>query len=184
MARILQTLVGELSDEVESADGGATQLEIEIVAALRYQGQSDTIEIPSPTLDDPDALGAAFRARHQDLYGFSTDESWELSALRVAVSGPDAAFETARAAEPSASSKTPSKPIQRLCTFEGEGESGSESGDAVLTPCLKRETLVPGDWVLGPAIIEDSWSTVIVPPGDRYRVDPLGHIHIQVRIPE
>ena len=53
------------------------------VAAIRYSGQSYAVEVREPALDDPDALGAQFRARHEALYGFSTDEPWELQSPRI-----------------------------------------------------------------------------------------------------
>jgi N-methylhydantoinase A/oxoprolinase/acetone carboxylase beta subunit len=34
--------------------------------------------------------------------------------------------------------------------------------------------------VNGPAIIEDAWSTVVLPPGATLKVDGCGHLHIDV----
>jgi N-methylhydantoinase A len=37
-----------------------------------------------------------------------------------------------------------------------------------------------GQRIVGPAIIEDEWSTVVLPPGATLLVDELGHLHIEV----
>jgi len=160
-------LVEELSAELRSAEGAeAAELSVEVIASLRYRGQSDALEIADPALDDVEALGTAFRARHDALYGFSTDEPWELAALRVAVSGPEQA------------SVTPT--VERRSAEEGRRRCVFEEGGAMDVVCLSRDALAPGDWRQGPAIIEDAWSTIVVPPRERFRVDGFGHIHIEV----
>ena len=58
---------------------------IEEVAAIRYGGQSDSIEVRNPALSDPDLLGRQFRDQHKHLYGFTTEEDWELESLRIRV---------------------------------------------------------------------------------------------------
>lgn len=161
-------LISDLTAELRSAEegGAAGDLLVEVVGSLRYRGQSDSIEIAGPTLDDVATLGRAFRARHEALYGFSTDEPWELAALRVAVSGPE---------QPPVTPDVETRPAEegvRRCVFEEVG--------AVEVPCLDRSALAPGDWRSGPAIVEDDWSTIVVPPRDRFRVDGFGHIHIEV----
>lgn len=160
-------IIDELAAELRSAEGAAgTELTVEVVASLRYRGQSDAIELAEPDLDDPETLGAVFRTRHDALYGFSTDEPWELAALRVAVSGPEQA------------SVTPA--VETVAAEEGTRRCVFEEGGATDVVCLNRAALAPGAWRPGPAIIEDAWSTIVVPPGDRFRVDGFGHIHIEV----
>lgn len=168
---LCDAMVAELTADLRAAEGedaSAGDLTVEVVASLRYRGQSDAIEIAAPMLDDPGALGDAFRARHQELYGFSTEEPWELAALRVAVIGPDQP-----ALVPGSISGAGDEVVgMRRCVFEGS--------PAIDVPCLARDRLAPGPWRAGPSIIEDAWSTTIVPPGDRFRVDRHGHIHIEV----
>ena len=164
---VRDALIDELSGELRSAEGSEdAELSVEVIASLRYRGQSDSLEISDPALDDAEALGAAFRTRHDALYGFSTEEPWELAALRVAVSGPE---------QPSV---TPT--VERRAAEEGRRRCVFEEGGAMDVVCLSRDALAPGDWRQGPAIIEDDWSTIVVPPRDRFRVDGYGHIHIEV----
>ena len=54
----------------------------------------------------------------------------------------------------------------RLCVFDAPG--------AVKTAIVPRETL--SGVTFGPAIIEDAWSTVVVPPGWQVRPDDLGNL--------
>ncbi len=161
-------LIAELTAELRSEDAEATDgaLSVEVVASLRYRGQSDAIEIVAPDLDDAAALGRAFRTRHEALYGFCTDEPWDLTALRVTVSGPEPAT-----VAPQVETR-PAGDRHRRCLFE--------EGGAVDVPCLARDALAAGDWRPGPAVIEDEWSTIVVPPSDRFRVDGIGHLHIEV----
>ena len=96
-----------------------------------------------------------------------------MTALRVAVATPERpkppAFE---AASPPRTAPSPDR--TRRCVFENTG--------AVDTPCLARDGLRQDDWKAGPAIIEDQWSTIVVPPGDRFRVDGRGNVLIDVAV--
>jgi len=58
------------------------------------------------------------------------------------------------------------------CWFDPQG--------ARETPRYSRETLCQGDELHGPAIIEDAWSTVVLPPAASLTVDAFGHLHIDV----
>jgi N-methylhydantoinase A len=137
------------------------------VAALRYSGQSYAIEIQDPAFHDPDALGRQFTERHEALYGFATEEPWELVALRVSLSAPRAGRPEQRAAE---SSEPPGPTHETPCWFDGT--------EPVATPRYYRETLGAGAALAGPAIVEDDWSTVVLPPGATLEVDGSGHLHI------
>jgi N-methylhydantoinase A len=139
------------------------------VALIRYAGQSDTVEVPFTPPLDPATLGAEFKALHQRLYGFATDEPWELDTLRLTLSAPPAKNGiTAPMAAEETVSTTPFATAD--CWFDKAGPRP--------TPHHARGAL-PADWSLpGPAIIEDQWSTIVVPPGATARADRAGHIHI------
>jgi N-methylhydantoinase A len=63
-------------------------------------------------------------------------------------------------------------PAVRRCHFE-------ESG-VVDTPCYGPAALAPGMEIAGPAILEEPITTVVVPPGCRATVSPLGSFVIDV----
>ena len=169
-ARVDQTrreLRATLAGPLEAAGHGNGELAVEQVAMVRYSGQSYAIEIADAALDDPAALGRAFMERHRTLYGFATEEPWELEAIRVRVSAP----RNGAVLSPAAKTNEPPLPTKTLpCTFE--------SGEAVMTPRYDRAAL-GADWPLeGPAIVDDAWSTVVVPPGATLSADDAGHLHI------
>ena len=47
------------------------------------------------------------------------------------------------------------------------------------TPRFDRDRLPPGVQIAGPAIVEDAWSTIIVPPGYVLHADTMGHLWIK-----
>ena len=47
------------------------------------------------------------------------------------------------------------------------------------TPRFDRDRLPSGARIAGPAVVEDAWSTIIVPPGYVLRADTMGHLWIK-----
>ena len=156
-----------LAAPLAAAGHAGGDLTVEEVASIRYRGQSYAIEIANPAFDDPARLGCAFMDRHRTLYGFATEEPWELESIRVRVSAP----RNGEVLTPAAKTNEPPSPTKTLpCTFE--------TGEAVMTPRYDRAAL-GADWPLeGPVIVDDAWSTVVVPPGATLSADDAGHLHI------
>jgi N-methylhydantoinase A len=164
--RIREALIGRLAAPFEAA--GRSSPEVSEVALVRYSGQSYAVEVFDPDLGDPERLGAAFQARHQALYGFATDEPWELMALRLSLSAPrDNRLNGAAAGERSKEGPVRETP----CWFDTE--------EPVATPRFERDALGENQRISGPAIVEDDWSTVVLPPGAALAVDGAGHLHIE-----
>lgn len=146
------------------------QIQVDRVALIRYAGQSDSLEVPITVPADPELLGAEFKQRHQRVYGFATDEPWEVDTLRITVSGP--AFQELGDFA-SVQGDVPPTPIAMTrCWFDADGP--------VETPRYGRHTLCPELDVGGPAIIEDEWSTIVVDPGSTARIDDRGNLFIEV----
>ena len=166
-----QTLQQRLSEPLFEAGYGEQDMLVTEIASVRYSGQSYAIEISDPTFDDPDQLGRVFLERHQELYGFATDEPWELVSIRqhVAIPRPDTADVT-----PDATGIDVSPVKTTQCFFH------SDAGTA--TPRYNRSALAHNQTIQGPAIIEDDWSTVIIPPGASSRVDVGGNLHIDAGV--
>ena len=142
-------------------------LSVEEVASVRYSGQSYAIEIADASFDDPVALGRAFRERHRALYGFATEEPWELVSIRMRVSAP----RNGAVHSPAAKTNEAPSPTKTLpATFE--------AGKPVPTPRYDRAGLGPSSALEGPVIVDDAWSTVVVPPGATLTADDAGHLHI------
>ena len=149
------------------------QLETHHVALIRYAGQSDTVEVPFTSPGNPTQLGNDFRARHRRIYGFATDEPWELDTLRITVTGPAAQRMADLASSPADGRASPMAVAD--CWFDADRP--------VETPRYERDTLAPSLVIHGPAIIEDAWSTVVVHPGSTAHADERGHLHIDVGAP-
>jgi N-methylhydantoinase A len=145
-------------------------MHIAVAGLLRYTGQSDAVEVPLAAPYDRAVVEADFKSIHRRLYGFATDEAWEVDTLRVTVSAPPKQDVSTLATE--TAETTPEPLAIRKCWFEG--------GTELDTPYFDRDRL-PVDWkIAGPAIIEDAWSTIIVDPGATAWVDAHAHLHIDV----
>jgi len=161
-----QEMYDRLSAPLVAAGHDLKSVSARHVALVRYAGQSDSVEVPFEAPADPGVLGDAFKARHHRLYGFATDEPWELATLRLTLSAPAGeAIVT-----PASGNTAPATPTLAECWFDRDGPTQ--------TPRYQRETLPAGWSAEGPAIIEDDWSTTVVPPAATARTDDAGHIHI------
>lgn len=144
----------------------------EDVAAIRYIGQSYAIEVNQPDWKNPDRLGKAFYEEHERLYGFATTEEWELEALRIRASTPCSVDRVASGACIPADAKPDA--VTSQCWFTPQGP--------VVTPRFDRASMVAGSEIDGPAIIEDRWSTTVVPPGSHLSVDGNGSMRISTGV--
>lgn len=136
---------------------------IEHIALMRYEAQSDSLPVPFATPLDPAALEADFHRRHDQLFGYSTSEPCMIEALRI---------QARKASSTSLARPDVGRPMRparlRDCTFPGVG--------TVPTAIVARETL--SGVTLGPAIIEDAWSTTIIPPGWQATGDAAGNLFL------
>jgi N-methylhydantoinase A len=160
-------LMAHLAPPLEAAGHAAP--EVAEVAAVRYSGQSYAVEVMQPALDSPERLGEQFRARHETLYGFATDEPWELVSLRLTLSAQ-------KGVRPNATGSN----ISDDCAPTSSDDCWFGDGAPLPTPRYAREGLKKGGRLKGPAVVEDAWSTVVLPPGSTLGVDESGHLHIDV----
>lgn len=165
---VRETLGSRLSAPLLAAGHKADEISIDEVAAVRYRGQSYAIEIPAPSFDDPNRLGKAFADEHRKLYGFVADDPWELVAIRQRASIPRSPD---RFLSPSKEGTCATPATRNVCTFG--------AGDTIETPRYSRAELGAGQPLAGPAVVEDEWSTVVVPRGATLVADKCGHLHIE-----
>ena len=169
--RARQDLKVRLAAPLATAGYGEDEMVVEEVAAIRYSGQSYAIEIANAALDDPVRLSRDFLDRHRALYGFATEEPWELVSIRLRVSVP----RTGEEHWPASDTEGEPLPARTLpCTFDAGGPAA--------TPRYDRAGLVAGRPLVGPVVVEDAWSTVVVPPGATLTTDGAGHLHITTGI--
>ena len=170
LAALSDDMVARLSAPLNDAGIAPDEIEVSCVALMHYAGQSDAIEIPFERPADPAQLGADFTDRHRQLYGFATDEAWVLDTLRITVTAPPP-LDVSSMAQANGAAREMSRRATS-CWFDATG--------AVDTGCLARGDLDPDKRIDGPLVIEDDWSTVIVPPGSTAWADAYGHLHIDV----
>jgi N-methylhydantoinase A len=134
---------------------------------LRYTGQNYEIEVA--WREGAVRLREAFEKRHRQLYGYASGESVECVNLRV-VARVDERRATLAAVKPAA----------------GDPRAGEQrayfAGENVTLRRIHRGRLVPGRSILGPALIEDEWSTTLIGPGQRCAADRLGNLIIETGV--
>ena len=169
LASVRAELLRDLAAPLKAAGHEDADIVVDDVAAVRYSGQSYSIEVAAPELDDAEDLGRDFRRLHEAQYGFATEEPWELTGLRLTVSVPRRNGLGGIKGQPS----RPAAPVKTVsCWFD--------SREPVPTPRFDRDVLGVDQEITGPAIVEDAWSTVVVPPRATLTSDAWGHLHIEV----
>ncbi|HSG69608.1 MAG TPA: hydantoinase B/oxoprolinase family protein, partial [Planctomycetaceae bacterium] len=125
---------------------------------LRYSGGESTLNVPEP--DDGD-YRAAFEQLHETRYGYiHSERPLEVAVARVEVVGkmPQPPLE-----EHSLHDRMPVPRMMVDAVFEGERHP---------TAVHFREELHPGDRIAGPAIIQETISTIVIEPGFTSYIDP------------
>jgi len=158
-------LVSQLTRPFEQHGVDPLSIAVTYTAMMRYQGQSSTVPVEISRPLALDTLADGFAANHETLYGYSTTEPWIMEAVRVRVSAAAAAELNAN---PKSVPGTPSGEL--MCWFDANQPTATSS--------WARESLATGQEVVGPAIIEDAWSTVVLPPGWKAVVDSLSNLLI------
>jgi N-methylhydantoinase A/oxoprolinase/acetone carboxylase beta subunit len=161
------------------ADEGMPHVEISHLAELRYLKQSYELEVPLPpgetTIETLAQAASAFHARHEQVYGFALQgRPVELVTLR--------SVHAARLPTLTPGGGLPEGPPARPTTtrriyFE-------EAGAYELTLIYLRSTLVAGQIIDGPAIVEQPDTTTVVYPGQTLRVDEAGNLVIRLPVAE
>ncbi len=168
ITEIQTRLVESLAAPLYAAGYHTDSIEITYDASIRYICHSYATEIATPALNAPDALGRQFQETHERLYGFATDEPWELYALRCTVSVPSEDEPVGHNIN-----LVPGGPRKTAPCWFG-------ASAAIDTPRYDRAAIAPDQPIAGPAIVEDAWSTIVVPPGASATSDQSGHLHIDV----
>lgn len=157
----------------EKIPTGARDTELSV--DLRYVGQNFELNVPirnvAADLLDAEALRDAFYRVHDRVYGFhSSGADIELVNFRLVAIGRNA-VRTA----PAPIAEAVAAPVSA-----GERPVWFTRGEGVVTPVYKRDSLIPGQTLTGPAIIDQLDATTVVYPGDRVRVDALANLIIEV----
>ena len=185
--QLLETLTAAELDHLfaDMAAEGAAWLDGEAVPAarrrllraldMRYLGQNFELTVPAPPGGPgaPEALRAAFLGEHERVYGYAApDEPVQIVAVRLTALGePEALALPPRPLAPGPSPEA-ARAGERPVYFD-------EPGGFAPTPIYRRERLLAGHELTGPAIVEQMDSTTVVLPGQRARVVAHGHLLIR-----
>lgn len=164
-----------LEDEARSASGDRfaqsnPSIEVRRLLELRYLGQDATIAIDEAGAGD---FAAEFQSQHELRLGFRyADRPVEAVVARVEICRPHSLLDAA--AQPL--SAEPAHPIDhRPVAFAGEIRS---------TPIFRRQSLLPGMSIAGPAVVVETTGTIVVEPGWSANVTARGDLVLEDQTPE
>ena len=174
-------VLGELAERARAdlrAEGFADeQVVLQYLLDLRYSGQGYELSVAAPAYPlDVAALAEVrrrFDALHERLHGHQApEEPVEVVNYRVVAFArvPQAQL---RRQPPATGEVAAARKGERLATF-------AELPASVLCPVYDRRLLGPGHVVVGPAIIEQVDSTIVVYPGQEAVVDDYRNVIIHV----
>lgn len=141
---------------------------------LRYVGQnfelSVPLDLPAGAAPDRAALASAFHAAHERSYGFSD----AASAIEVVCARLVAIARQPHDASPDEAL------VPAPATPAGARRVHFSRDEAAMAAVFEREALHPGDWFVGPAIVDQLDTTIVIFPGDRVEVDTHANLIIEV----
>ena len=161
--------------EILTEEGaGAQQIVLRRFLDMRYRGQEYTLPVPITedlrTIGEFGALRSRFDQLHQQHYGHSAPkEPVVMVNLRLSALGR---FDK-------------HLPLASSYRDGDKGERGKrpviiDGVTAVVSPIYLRSGLKPGDWIDGPAVIEEVGATILLYPNDQMHVNELGQLVIDV----
>ena len=163
----VHAILRPLRDQVQAmlvADGvPEDRIRLETVLDMRFAGQAFELSVPvDGHLGSTDAIADRFRAAYLERYAVEDADPVEVVVFRVIGRGPagDSEFPGEAGAGPAASSVG-----SRQVHFAGAWHR---------TAIHDREKLTAGTRLQGPAVIEESGATTLVPPGYGASVDQTG----------
>ena len=163
---MIEDMDAEASALVATAGVDICVVERKLSVMMRYAGQGYEIEtLISPEMvknSDGDGLHSAFMEAYSRRYGRTEEVPVEIISWRLSVEGPRSGLgETLVGRDIDVG--TGSKAVAHRPAWFGE--------QFVTTPVFKRRGLHPGIQIQGPAIIEETESTTIVPPEFTLEID-------------
>ena len=145
----------------------ADQVVMSRTCELRYKRQFHELEVPvgsgPVTAELVSEIVETFHQRHQASYRFSMrDQDIEFLTFRLKASVPHAPVRPQVLAEGDADASAAVK-RHRESWFDGQ---------QVDTPVYDGDRLLSGNQIIGPAVVEERATTVVIPPGFVCQVDP------------
>jgi 5-oxoprolinase (ATP-hydrolysing) len=165
--------VGEVADALESATRARLQdedvpderLRVTRRAHLRYDGTDIAVQVG---LADPETMAAEFEASYKRNYSFLMDRPLVVEAVSVEAVGLTEQPDLRALAEASHPDGPPAGPVDTVPMYNQGGWRE--------VSLFRRDRLVLGETVTGPAIIAETNATTVVEDGWRAELVDLGHL--------
>ena len=172
--QLFSVLEAEVLEDLARERFPPEQMQTQRFAGMRYRGQSYEVAVPVSrvaTQDDIAGLRHRFHEAHLRRYGHMAEaEAIEIVNFKVGGAGVIAKPVLA-----------PSDLDRAAKAVAVEHRAAYFGGDSTIeTPVFYRDNLAPGTEVDGPAVIEETTSTVVIYPGHRARVDAYLNLEIEV----
>ena len=184
LARV-HTLMSELQDEarkeLEPTGLAAPEVDVRLFAQMCYPGQNFDMSVPVPegdTLDEPGLLDLTerFHDQHEADRGFCfRNQQPLLRGVRLVARGNTPKPERLAPLGTVDEAKAARRGARRV--YFGPEFMGSGFVDA---PVYDGSILAPGVEVRGPALVEEPFTVVVLPPGATARLDDLGNYELTV----
>jgi N-methylhydantoinase A len=179
VAAALSALIEEAAERAiaQFAAEGIAEKRVKLAPFLkcRYQNQEHSVEVAlayGPVGEEALAdLIARFHAVHEREYTYRLDAPVEIVGLHLVASAEVGKLQLAPLPKTGASLAAALK-ARRMVDYALEGAHEADIYDA--------EKLEPGMSFVGPAVIEDPATTVVVHPGQSVSIDAYGNIDIEI----
>ena len=171
----VRSMIGEGTGQLSSSGTRRNDVVVDLAADVRHRGQGDavTVELGQRLGANPAAqVERSFEQTYVQLYGRRPPGvETEVMTWRVRVMGPAPTVDVSvrRPRRPPGAARK----ARRKAWFVESGFVPVEVFD--------RYLLAPGETVNGPAVIEETESTVVIGPGGRGTVDRNGSLVVEVR---
>ena len=147
---------------------------VEVVLDARYVGQNFELALglgDAEPLPDAETIKQRFFAEHERAYGFHNPaDPIEIVNFRLIAAG--------KLRQPAAQPGAPRQTGQANPASHRKVWFNTET--SLDTPVYDRATLMPGDALAGPAVVEQLDSTTLLFPGDRATVDPYLNLIVEI----
>ena len=178
-APLLAALVNEVETQAAAQYGAegvaADAVRFQRLVKCRYQNQEHTVEVELPAgaidAEAVAALAGEFHRVYEREYTYRLAAPMEIVGLHLVAAAEIGKLGFPPLAVTGAPLDSARKGL-RSVDFAQEGVHDSDIYDA--------DRLEPGMAFAGPAVIEESGTTIVVHPGQHAHIDGFGHIHIEV----
>lgn len=179
LVTVFEAMKAKAAGALTSEGFGEAEVVFHTSADLRYRDQQWEVEVEvdassAAVLEDiPPRLAESFHARHAALYGHANPggivEIVRLRLMAVALT-PEVRFHRELVRSRSQASSKNGRTV-----YFGKGVSKP-------VPVFRGADLHPGEFIIGPALVDDPATTVLVQEGDTLRVDELGNFMISISL--